>query len=147
MTKVCLVASCGGHLAEIRALKPSYADCEHFYVLNDRPILAADMRGRTLFITHAERDWRVLTNFFEAWRILRKERPDVILSTGAGPAVPFAIVGKLMGIPNIYVEISAQVISPSLTGRIMYYLADEFFYQWPQLRRFFPRGTCGGLLL
>ena len=144
--KVCLVSSCGGHLAELRALHEAYEDLDHFFVVNDQIELPGDMKGRTYFIVHSERDLKTLVNVFEAFRILRRERPDVILSTGAGPAVPFAVVGKLLGIPNIFVEISAQVYKPSLTGRIMYKLADHFYYQWPALSNFFPRATYGGLL-
>jgi UDP-N-acetylglucosamine:LPS N-acetylglucosamine transferase len=145
--KICLVSSCGGHLAELRALRGAYEEFQYFYVLNDRIELSGDMPGRTYFIVHSERDVKTLWNLVEAFRILRRERPDLILSTGAGPAVPFALAGKLLGIPNVFVEISAQVERPSLTGRIMYRLADRFYYQWPQLERFFPRATCGGLLL
>ena len=145
--KLCLVSSCGGHLTELRALRPAYERYEHFYVVNHPILLPQDMAEKTYFVTHAERDWRVGLNLIEAWRILRKERPQVILSTGAGPAVPFALVGKLLGMSTVYVEISAQVTTPSLTGRIMYRLADRFFYQWKSLERYFPRGTYGGLLV
>jgi UDP-N-acetylglucosamine:LPS N-acetylglucosamine transferase len=84
---------------------------------------------------------------WEAFRILRKERPTAILSTGAGLAVPFAIVGRLFfGTRVVFVETFTRIERPSLTGRIMYWLAHDFFYQWPQLRAFFPRGCYGGPL-
>jgi beta-1,4-N-acetylglucosaminyltransferase len=144
---VCIVASCGGHLAEARALRPAFGQHPHFYVVNDPIILPDDMKGRTYFISHAERDWRVLGNFYEAWSILRRERPTIILSTGAGPVVPFAIVARALRIPVIFVEISAQVTEPSLSGRIMYRLADRFFYQWKALARHYPKGVYGGPVL
>ena len=87
-----------------------------------------------------------VVNLVEAWRILRRERPDVILSTGAGPAVPFALVGRLLGIPTVFVETFTRISSPSLTARIMYRLAARFVYQWPALARYFPRGVYGGML-
>ena len=144
--KICIVSSCGGHLTEARALKPIYNQYEHFYVLNDHVLLPKDMEGKTYFIRHSERDWLFFVNLWEAWRILRKEQPDLILSTGAGPAVPFALVGKFLRTPSVFIEISAQVIEPSLTGRIMYYLADRFFYQWSSLERYFPKADYGGQL-
>ena len=147
VVKVCIVSSCGGHLAEARALRPAFQQHSHFYVVNDRIALPDDMQGRTYFITHAERDWRVLTNFWEAWRILRRERPTIILSTGAGPIVPFALVGRALGIPVIFVETIAQVTEPSVSGRIMYHLADRFFYQWKALARYYPDGVYGGPVL
>jgi len=144
--KICIVSSCGGHLTEVRALKPVYERYEHFYVLNDRVLLPKDMEGKTYFIRHSERDWGLLVNLWEAWRILRKERPGLILSAGAGPAVPFAISGNIMGVASLYIETFARVSKPSLTGRIMYYLAARFFYQWKPLERYFPKATYGGLL-
>lgn len=144
--KTCLVASCGGHLAEVRAMKGAFAMSDHFFVVNDVVMLPDDMQGRTYFIRHSERDLLFFVNLIEAFRILRRERPTVILSTGAGPAVPFALIGKCLGIPNVYVEISTQVVVPSLTGRIMYYFADAFFYQWRPLGKYFPKGQYGGLL-
>jgi UDP-N-acetylglucosamine:LPS N-acetylglucosamine transferase len=144
--KVCIVSSCGGHLTEVRALRGAYERHAHFYVLNDRVLLPADMEGKTYFIRHSERDALVLLNLVEAWRILRRERPDVILSTGAGPVVPFALVGRLLGIPTVFVETFARISRPSLTARIMYHLAARFIYQWPTLGRYFPRGIYGGLL-
>ena len=145
--KICIVSSCGGHLTEVRALASAFHGYEHFYVLNDLVSLPDDMRERTYFIKHSERDWLFVVNLWEAWKILRKEKPALIFSTGAGPAVPFAIVGKVLSVPNIFVETFTRVTKPSLTGRIMYVLADRFFYQWRALERFFPKGVYGGPLV
>jgi beta-1,4-N-acetylglucosaminyltransferase len=146
--KVCIVSSCGGHLTEVRELMPAYANDPHFYVLNDHALLPDDMQNRTYFIAHSERDWKFLLNLWEAFVILRRERPTVILSTGAGPVVPFAIVGRfLFGTRVVFVETIARIDSPSMTGRIMYWLAHDFFYQWRQLAPYFPCGVYGGLLI
>lgn len=72
----------------------------------------------------------------------------MLLSTGAGPIVPFALIGRfLFGIKTIYVETITSVNKPSLTGRIMYYLTKHFYYQWPQLKNFFPKGVNIGTML
>ena len=145
--KICIVSSCGGHLTEVRALKPVYERYDHFYVLNDRVLLPKDMEGKTYFIRHSERDWLFFANLLEAWQILRQERPSLILSTGAGPVVPFALVGKLFRIPTLFIETFTRVTEPSLTGKIMYYLTDQFFYQWRTLSHCFPRAIYGGPLV
>ncbi|MEJ6021315.1 PssD/Cps14F family polysaccharide biosynthesis glycosyltransferase [Ramlibacter sp. PS4R-6] len=148
MTKVCIVSSCGGHLTEVRCLLAAYGDLPFFYVLNDKALLPADMQGRTWFIAHSERDWKFFLNLWEAFRILWRERPTAILSTGAGPAVPFALVGRLFfGTRVVFIETITRTHAPSATGRIMYRLAHHFFYQWESLRPFFPRGTYAGPLL
>ncbi len=145
---MCIVSSCGGHLTEVRCLLPAFEGLPHFYVLNDSALLPPDMEGRTDFITHSERDWKVLINLWEAYRILRRERPTLILSTGAGPVVPFALVGRaFFGCRVVFVETITRIEAPSWTGRIMYRLAHDFFYQWESLQRFFPRGRYGGPLL
>lgn len=145
--KICIVSSCGGHLTEIRALSPVYAEYEHFYVVNDRIILPPDMEGRTYFIYHSERDLLFFVNLWEAWTILCKERPSLILSTGAGLVVPFALIAKFFRIPTIFIETFTRVQEPSLTGRVMYYMADRFIYQWKSLEHFFPNGIYGDVLV
>jgi UDP-N-acetylglucosamine:LPS N-acetylglucosamine transferase len=145
--KVCIVSSCGGHLTEVRQLRALYERYEYFYVLNDRAELPDDMVGRTLFIRHSERDWRFVVNLWEAARILWRERPDVILSTGAGPVVPFAIVARAFSRTRvIFIETAARITEPSMTGRIMYRLAHRFYFQWRSLAPYFPRGIYGGLV-
>jgi UDP-N-acetylglucosamine:LPS N-acetylglucosamine transferase len=148
VVKICIVSSCGGHLTEVRALMPAYARYPHFYVLNDKALLPADMEGKTYFIAHSERDRHFFLNLWEAFRILGRERPHVILSTGAGPVVPFALVGRfLFGCRVVFVETITRIQAPSMTGKIMYRLAHDFFYQWESLARFFPRGRLGGPLV
>ena len=144
--KICIVSSVGGHLTEARAFKSVYSQYDHFFVLNDHVILPQDMKGKTYFISHSERDWRFFVNLWEARNILKKERPQLILSTGAGLAVPFALMGKVFNIPNIFIEISAQVTEPSLAGRMMYYLADRFFCQWKEIQEKLPKAIYGGLI-
>ena len=144
---ICIVSSCGGHLTEIRSIVKPQPHYELMYVLNDKVKLSGDMQDCTQFIRHSERDWLFFVNLFEAWKILRYSRPQIVVSTGAGPVIPFALVSKLLGIPTVFVETVARVTAPSMSGRLMYYLADRFFYQWESLAKFFPKGTYGGALI
>jgi len=146
--KICIVSSCGGHLTEVRQLLPAFEQYDFFYVLNHKIIVPEDMEGKTFFIRHSERDLLFFVNLWEAFQILRREKPDVILSTGAGPVVPFALIARLF-FPTkiIFVETITRISTPSLTGKIMYRLAHSFFYQWPSLKVFFPKGQLGGPLL
>ena len=144
--KICLVSACGGHLTELGKLRPVFEAYPHFYVINNPIVEPPEMTGRTYVITLCERDWRGFINIWEAFRILRRERPDCIVSTGAWPAIPFAIVGRVLGIPNVYVETMARVDRPTATGRMMYHLSHRFFYPWRQLAGYFPRGEYCGLL-
>jgi UDP-N-acetylglucosamine:LPS N-acetylglucosamine transferase len=99
------------------------------------------MNNKTIFITHAERNIKQFINFFEAYKILKKYKPKVILSTGASPIVPFSILSILIFKSKIiYIETLTSVTKPSLTGKIMYYLADNFYYRWTSLNKYFPKG-------
>lgn len=142
MARILVVSSVGGHLDEIMLLAPELAKHEVSLVVNERCELPAFAFRRVYRICHAERDWRVLVNFAEAARILLAEDPDVLLSAGAGPIIPFAVLTKVAGRARVvFVETAAAATQPSLTGRLMYRLADEFFYQWAGLARHYPRAA------
>lgn len=144
--KVALVSSIGGHLSELWQLRDVYQGYDHFYVLNAPRELPGFMQGKTHFITHAERDWKNIRNLFEIRSIFAHERPDCVLSCGAGCAVPAFLVARSMGLRRIYIETFCALYRPSLTGRLIYHLrlADDFYYQWPYLKRYFPRGQFAG---
>lgn len=139
--RICIVSSIGGHLTEVMHLAPILRDHDVVLVLNDVAPLPDFPFARVYRIVHAERDSKVLYNFLESAQILRHEDPDIVLSTGAGPAVPFALLARLFTRARIiFVESAAAVSKATLTGRLMYPLAHRFFYQWDGVARFFPRG-------
>jgi UDP-N-acetylglucosamine transferase subunit ALG13 len=145
--RLCVVSSVGGHLREVLELAPAWAGAEVFFIVNDRT--EVPLPGPVHRIAHAERDLRVLWNLVEAARLFGDSaggsgRPDVILSAGAGPAVPVAVVGRLGGAAVVFVETFSAVQRPSLSGRLLYPLTRHFFYQWPALARFYPRGRYAG---
>jgi beta-1,4-N-acetylglucosaminyltransferase len=142
--KICVVSSIGGHLDEVMQLLPVIREHEYFFVVNAEGSLPKVIEEKTIRIAHSERDWKLIINFWEAARILLARRPDVIVSCGAGPAVPFALVGKAMGIKVIFIETFAAVEKPTLTGRLLRPIADLFIYQWKTLAHAYPKGEYGG---
>lgn len=86
----------------------------------------------------------LIRNTFVAWKVLRKERPDLIISTGAAVAVPFFYVGKLLGVKVIYVEIFDRIDRLTLTGKLVYPIADRFIVQWEELTVRYPKAICLG---
>lgn len=77
-------------------------------------------------------------NTLLAARVLREERPDLIVSSGAAIAVPFFLVGKLMGAKTVYIEVFDRVDAPTLTGRLVRRFTDLFVVQWPEMTRVYP---------
>jgi beta-1,4-N-acetylglucosaminyltransferase len=144
--KIALVSSVGGHLTELLALRAAYEDAPHFYVFNDVAPFEPPPGIRVYTIAHAERDLRVAYNLWELARIFRRERPTVMLSTGAGPAIPAAIVARAMGARVVYVESVASAVRPSLTGRLIQPFASALFVQWPRLLPQLRNSRCPGSL-
>jgi len=142
--KICVVSSIGGHLDEVMQLLPVIQEHEYFFVVNAEGSLPKAIEEKTIRIVHSERDWKLIINFWEAARILLARRPDVIISCGAGPAVPFAVVAKMIGMKIVFIETFCAVDKPTLTGRLLYPFADLFIYQWETLATAYPKGVYGG---
>ncbi len=135
--RIILVCSPGGHLMQMMALQGAWADRPHLWVT----LPAADTRTllekEQVVYGHSPTNRNVpnlLRNTLLAIRVLWRRRPTVILSTGAGLAVPFFVVGRLLGIRLVYVESITRVTDLSLTGRLILRLSSRFFVQWPEAR-------------
>jgi UDP-N-acetylglucosamine:LPS N-acetylglucosamine transferase len=130
--KIALVCSHGGHLTELLELASAFSECNTFYFCYD-----ADTTRRLpkayLTPNRPYSPLQFLVNLVRLWRIFGKERPDVLVSTGAEIAIPAFLVAKLRGVRSVYIECGAQVTRPSLTGRVVVRLADRFYVQWPEL--------------
>jgi UDP-N-acetylglucosamine:LPS N-acetylglucosamine transferase len=90
--------------------------------------------------------WNLLRNSLLAFRLMARNRPMAIVTTGAGIAVPFCYLGRLFGARVVYIESFSRIREPSLTGRLVHPVAHRFFVQWPELLDRFPkaefRGSC-----
>ena len=142
--KLCLVCSSGGHLSQLYLLKPFFQDKERFWVTFDkedaRSLLDGEKRYSCYYPTN--RSLKALfINLKLAWKVLRREKPDLIISTGAAVAVPFFYLGKLLGIKTIYIEIFDRIDKPTLSGRLVYPVADRFVVQWEQMKKVYPKAV------
>lgn len=147
--KIAFVASSGGHLEEIARLKKIEAKYDCFLVTE---------KGDFEMPKFCEKQYRVwqmnrkevkfvpkfLLLFLYATKLLRKERPDFIITTGALISYPFCVVGKMMGMKVVYIESFARVQKPSLTGRLLYNFADLFIVQWEDMLVRYPKSVLGG---
>lgn len=73
-----------------------------------------------------------------------KERPDVVITTGAGIVVFFCVFAKMLGARLIFIESMARIERPTLTARMLYPFSDLFLVQWPQLQKYFPKAKFLG---
>ena len=80
-----------------------------------------------------------MINTWRALRILEKERPDLIISSGAASAVPFFWLGKLFGAKTIYIEVFDRIDAPTLAGKMCYPVADKFIVEWNEMIQVYPK--------
>lgn len=140
--KVCLVSSSGGHLTHLYMLKPFWENRDHFWVTFDKEDARSLLEGEKMYPCYypSNRSLKaMLINTFSAFKILRRERPQLIVSCGAAVAVPFFYVGKLFGAKLIYIEVFDRIDSSSLTGRLVYPIADRFIVQWEEMKKIYPK--------
>lgn len=148
MKKICFTSSSGGHLEELLRLKPLMDKYDSF-VLTERTSYEIDAGCKTYYLRQINRRelfwfFHIIANFFQSFRILLKEKPEYILSTGALATVPICCLGKLMGKKIIYIESFAKVTSKTKTGQLMYHLADQFYVQWETLLPLYPKAIYKG---
>jgi UDP-N-acetylglucosamine:LPS N-acetylglucosamine transferase len=147
--RLLLISSTGGHLTQLRLLQPWWAQHERAWVTFDKPDARSGLMDEEVhwaFHPTTRNVPNALRNLRLAWRLVRGYRPDAVVSTGAGVAVPFFLIAKVLGIRTVYVEVFDRVHHPTLTGAICYPLTDVFAVQWPEQRTSYPQGEVIGWL-
>jgi UDP-N-acetylglucosamine:LPS N-acetylglucosamine transferase len=148
--RLLLVCSSGGHLTQLHALEPWWSKHDRMWVTFDKEDARALLEGERVIGAHHPTTRNVpnaVRNFMLARHVFDDYRPDLVVSTGAGVAVPFFLAARRFGARTMYVEVYDRIDSPTLTGRMCYPLSDLFLLQWPEQQRFYPRGKVIGSLL
>jgi UDP-N-acetylglucosamine:LPS N-acetylglucosamine transferase len=136
--KICLACSAGGHLTEMMHLKKCYSGYPHFFLTFRRQdTLELRKSEKAYFVEDPGRSViKLLKCVFQTASVLANEKPDVVISTGAGVAIPACYLAKIMlGSKLIFLESFCRVEEPSFSARLVYPIADQFFVQWPQMLR------------
>ena len=147
--KICFVGSSGGHLTHLYLLKPFWKDKERFWVTFDKEDARSLLEGEKMIPCHypTNRSLKALIkNTRLAIRVLKKEHPDLIISTGAAVAVPFFYIGKLMGAKVIYIEVFDRINHSTMSGRMIYPIADKFIVQWEEMKKIYPKAVNLGAI-
>lgn len=148
--KICFASSSGGHFEQLVRLLPLLDRYEGYIVTEDIGYdLGLPMGVRVYRVPSMDRtDKHIVRELFSAvaaaWKILRRERPDVIVSTGALPALPTIVLGKFMGARIVYLESFAKISTPTSTGRLVYRFADRFYVQWEPMLKHYPKALYKG---
>ncbi|MST58319.1 PssD/Cps14F family polysaccharide biosynthesis glycosyltransferase [Waltera intestinalis] len=147
--KICFVASSGGHLEEICRLKNVAEKYDNFLVTEKNDFEVRNFGNRQHYVPQMNRReklflFKFIRLFYIAFRILIKEKPDFVITTGALIAYPFCVLEKIMHGKVIYIESFARVNKPSLTGKMVHRYADLFLVQWEDMLDYFPDAVLGG---
>ena len=138
MRKVMVATSGGGHWVQMRRLLPALAGCELVYA-GVAPALDADLEPARYYRMRNVSRSDPLGFFVVAWqlgRALRRERPDVVVSTGAAPGlVALALAKLLAGSRTVWIDSIANTERLSLSGRLARPVADAWLTQWAHLAR------------
>jgi beta-1,4-N-acetylglucosaminyltransferase len=140
--KILLVCSTGGHFKALRQLQVFWTKHESCWVTfktNSTEKYLTDKKVYWAFSPTNRNLLNLIRNFWLAYRVLQQEKPDLVLSTGAGVAVPFIILAKLFGFKTAFVESYTRVKELSLSARLMLPFLDNLYVQWSQLQLKYPK--------
>lgn len=140
--KVCLVGSSGGHLTHLYMLKDFWKDKDRFWVTFDKEDARSILENEKVIPCYYPTNRNIknlIKNTFLAIRVLLKEKPDLIISSGAAVAVPFFYIGKILGAKLIYIEVFDRIGKPTVTGKLVYPIADKFIVQWEEQKKVYPK--------
>jgi beta-1,4-N-acetylglucosaminyltransferase len=137
-----LICSSGGHFTTLQQLRPFWKDYDRCWVTFRTPVT------ETLLI-HEKVYWawsptnrnlpNLIRNFGLAWQLLRRDRPDVVISTGAGVSVPFLILARLSGCQTIFIESITRVTSLSLSAKLALPFLSTLYVHWESLQARYPK--------
>lgn len=147
--KIGFIASSGGHFEQLMMLYPLMKKNDSF-ILTEQTTFDVNTKGikkyNVLQVNRKELFFfiKILIVFFQSLKIFIKERPDVVLSTGALSTVPILLIAKLCKKKVVFIESFSKVNSATITGKVVYKFADLFIVQWEELIKYYPNAKFGG---
>ena len=148
--RICLAASSGGHLTELLTLSDCWRQHEVFYVTTV-PVTGGALRksGAVYVVGECNRQhpMRVLRVFWRCLKVIFKERPEVVISTGAAAGCMVCFLARALGAKIIWIDSITNVERISLSGRMVRHIAGLFLVQWPELAAKYRRVEYVGTVI
>ncbi|MBA2741657.1 MAG: UDP-N-acetylglucosamine--LPS N-acetylglucosamine transferase [Actinobacteria bacterium] len=144
---VLLVCSTGGHLLQLVALKSAWDSQSRAWVTFNKSDARSLLDAERVIYAHGPTNRNIpnlLRNLRLARRLVFELRPRILVTTGAGVAVPFAWMARLRGAKVVYVESFTRIDGPSLSCRLIAPAAARVYAQWPELADSFRRARYRG---
>lgn len=133
--KILAVASGGGHWIQLMRLKTAFTGYEVVYISTHKGYKKMVDSARFYKVTDGNRwsKWNLIKMAFEIRKVIKTEKPDFIISTGAAPGLFALLWGRLSGSKTIWLDSIANVEKISLSGRIIKPFAHLHLTQWKKL--------------
>ena len=143
--KLCLISSSGGHFEQLCMLK-KLSDKHDIFMVTEKTKYGGNA-DYYLSQTGLKDFWwvfKMIGNCFKTLKFWRKEKPDVVITTGTMIAIPVCLWAKVCKKKVVYIETFSRIHNCTRAGKFMYKRADLFIYQWETLKEFYPDGVYGG---
>lgn len=140
--RICLAASAGGHISQLLKLAESWNGHETFCVTTTEVVQDKLSKFGIVYVVgecNRQHPVRLVKVLLRCIKVVFKERPDVVISTGAAAGCMLCILGKMLGAKVIWIDSITNVERISLSGRMVLYIADLFLVQWPELASRYKR--------
>lgn len=146
--KICFIASSGGHLEQLLMLNPLMKKYPSFIVTEKTKYKVINENTVYFLKQINRREIKFVLNFIIntiiSIKILLKEKPNIIISTGVLATIPMCIIAKIAKCKIIYIESFAKITEPTLTGKLLYKIADQFYVQWESMLKVYPKAIYKG---
>lgn len=147
--KLLFAASSGGHFEQIMMLKPLMEKYDSVLLTEKTEYGMGDNGIRTIYVPQINRKGitflpKLIANTFRAIKIYHKEKPDIMITTGVLAIVPLALIVKMHRRKLVYIESFAKITSKTLSGKLLYKFADQFYVQWKSMLKLYPKAIYKG---
>ncbi len=150
-TKICLAASAGGHISQLLKLNKAWEGREFFFVTTTEVLRDKLQKQAAAYVvgeSNRQHPLKALAVLGRCIKVIRTEKPAVVISTGALHGCVICYLAKILcGAKVVWVDSITNVARPSLSGRLVYRIADLFLVQWPELREEYPRAEFAGCII
>ena len=150
--KVLFISSTGGHLSELLQLKPLFKKYNS-YLITEKTKSTVGLKEKyesVNYLVYGTKDHKFSYIFKFGYNVIKSFilyliiRPEVIVTTGTHTAVPICYIGKLLGSKIIFIETFANSKTKTLSGKLIYPIANTFIVQWESMLELYPKAKCAG---
>ncbi|KVD75071.1 glycosyl transferase [Burkholderia ubonensis] len=131
--KILLACSHGGHYVQLSLLVSAFADLEVVWAVSGNKTLQAGNDGYRLIDANKQTPVKLAALACQVMKIVARERPDIVVSTGAAPGLFAVMFGRMLGAKTVWIDSIANSARLSLSGRIARHFASETLTQWQHL--------------